>query len=254
MQYKNILLILFSVIYSSNSFEIDFGYQNPQGEYDKYNDPGYSIRATFSKTDKLFPYIKYDFSMQYPNFMNDYWVENTSIYDIPIEYTHSEQSFGVLVGPRLMSPTKRGSFRPYVGAKAGLFFFSETINAEFGDNWTNQSSSFLGCVFWQFVDSLDNEDDYDCEVTSYSETLELKTHFGMLLEIGANLNPSNEWGLDFGVQYNVIPTVRPQYEYEEQDYGDEGDIAIVINKISKAINADYLTFYFGFNFNIKGAD
>ena len=255
MKYKKILLVLVSTLYSFSSFEIDFGYQNPQGQYDKYNDPGYSIRATFSQQDKLFSYIRYDFSIQYLKFKNDYWVDYTSNYNIPIEYTHSEQSFGILAGPRLMSPTKRGAFRPYVGAKAGLFFFSETIKADFGDGWNEgESSSILGCIFWQFIDSLDDEDDYDCDVASYSETLELKTYFGMLLEIGTNFNPSNDWGLDFGIQYNIIPTVRPQYEYEEQEYGENGDISVAINKISKAIDADYVTFYFGFNFNIPGGN
>ena len=107
-------------------------------------------------------------------------------------------------------------------------------------------------AFWQFLDSLDDQDDYECEPSSYSENLDLRTYFGMLLEIGANFNPSNAWGLDFGIQYNIIPTFRPEYEYEEQEYGDNGDLSIAINKLSKAINADYLTFYFGFNFNFSG--
>ncbi len=250
MNYKFILLALISTVYTFNSFEIDFGYQNPQGQYDKYNDPGYSVRTTLSKNDELFPYIRYDFSLQYLKFKNDYWVEYTSSYNIPIEYTHSEQSFGILLGPRLMSPTKRGAFRPYVGAKAGLFFFSETIKVDFG---STDGSSVIDCIFWQFIDGLDDEDDYDCETSSYSENLELKTYFGMLLEIGANFNPSNNWGLDFGIQYNIIPTFRPEYQYNEQEYGDEGDISIAINKLSKAIDADYLTFYLGFNFNLQGA-
>ena len=158
MIQKNILIIFISAIFSFNSFEIDFGYQNPQGEYDKYNDPGYSVRATFSKPDDLFPYVKYDFSIQYLKFRNDYWTDyvQTQNFSIPIEYTHSEQSFGILAGPRLMSPTKRGAFRPYVGAKAGLFFFSETIKADFTNN---DGSSIVECVFWQFLDSLDDQDD-----------------------------------------------------------------------------------------------
>ena len=253
MKQKYILLIFISTILSFNSFEIDFGYQNPQGQYDKYNDPGYSIRATFSKPDNLFPHIKYDLSIQYLKFRNDYWTDyvQTQNFSVPIEYTHSEQSFGILVGPRLMSPTKRGAFRPYVGAKAGLFFFSETIKAEFSNN---DGSSIVECVFWQFIDSLDDQDDYDCEPSSYTENLDLRTYFGMLLEIGTNFNPSNDWGIDFGIQYNIIPTFRPEYQYEEQEYGDNGDLSIAVNKLSKAINADYLTFYFGFNFNFFGGD
>ena len=84
MNYKFILLALISTVYTFNSFEIDFGYQNPQGQYDKYNDPGYSVRTTLSKNDELFPYIRYDFSLQYLKFKNDYWVEYTSSYNIPI--------------------------------------------------------------------------------------------------------------------------------------------------------------------------
>ena len=255
MQYKNILLILFSVIYSSSSFEVDFGYQNPQGQYDKYNEPGYSIRATYSKQDELFPYIRYDFSMQYLKFKHDYWVDYTPNYNFPIEYTHSEQSYGFLFGPRFMSPTKRGAFRPYVGAKAGVFFFSETIKADFGYDWWDDDQTILGCLIWEFIDSLDDEDDIDCnsDMTSHTQTLDLKAYLGMILEIGANFNPSNDWGLDLGVQYNIIPTVRPEYEYEENEESEEG-IGVTINKISKAINADYLTFYIGFNFNIEGGE
>ena len=252
MKYKKILLVLISVLYSFNSFEIDFGYQNPQGHYDKYNDPGYSIRATFSKPDELFPYIKYDFSMQYLKFKNDYWVDYTSSY-LPIEYNHSEQSFGILAGPRLMSPTKKGAFRPYVGAKVGIFFFTETINADWGYDWYEDEPSLLGCLFWEFLDTLDGEDDSDCDpdLSSYTQTLDLEAHFGMLLEIGTNFNPSNQWGVDFGIQYNIIPSIKPEYEYEEQE--EEGGIINVhINKISNIVNADYVTFYIGFNFNFEG--
>ena len=90
-------------------------------------------------------------------------------------------------------------------------------------------------------------------MTSHTQTLDLKAYLGMILEIGANFNPSNDWGLDLGVQYNIIPTVRPEYEYEENEESEEG-IGVTINKISKAINADYLTFYIGFNFNIEGGE
>ena len=149
MRYRKILLILFSLIYASNSFEIDFGYQNPQGQYDKYNEPGYSIRTTYSKVDELFPYIKYDFSMQYLKFKNDYWTEYTSgEYSIPIEFNHSEQAFGILAGPRLMSSTKRGAFRPYIGAKGGAFFFTETITYD----WSN-GPSVVDCIILEFIDS-----------------------------------------------------------------------------------------------------
>ena len=250
MKYKIILLMFFTLAYS-DSFEIDFGYQNPQGVYDKYSEPGFSFRLTYSKEDNLFPYIRYDFSYQYLKFKSDYWTEYTPS-NFPVSYTHSEESYGFLIGPRLMSPTKRGAFRPYIGAKAGIFFFTEKVKAELGYNW-GDSSSLLECIIWEFIDSLDDEDDGDCDPdTSYTQVQELKPHLGMILEMGSNFNISNSWGMDFGMQYNIIPTIRPQYEYEEEQEDEQGNISLIINEISKSINADYLTFYIGFNFNIEG--
>ena len=59
--------------------------------------------------------------------MSDSWIEN-SLY--PMTVTHSEQSWGILYGPRIMSPTRRGFLRPYFGIKGGLFVFSDPGGAK----------------------------------------------------------------------------------------------------------------------------
>ena len=78
-----------------------------------------------------------------------------------------------------------------------------------------------------------------------------KFNFGAIFEMGANMKVNDRWGLDFGVQYNLIPSLESSYEITDDTIEtDEGDI-LNISRISKTINADYATFYFGVHFNIN---
>ena len=84
--------------------------------------------------------------------------------------------------------------------------------------------------------------------------MDTEINLGALLEIGSNINFSDKFGLDFGVQYNIIPSVRPEITIEQTNVDLDGDgnleNTLFFNSISKTINADYLTFYFGINFKI----
>ena len=72
--------------------------------------------------------------------------------------------------------------------------------------------------------------------------------FGALLEIGANINISDKWGADFGVQYNIIPNLRAI----DTDYTQDSDNqSLQVTQIARTINADYVTFYFGLYFNLN---
>ena len=46
-----LILLLPAFLISQSSIEIGFGHQKPQGYFDKYNDPGFSFRGTYSKID-----------------------------------------------------------------------------------------------------------------------------------------------------------------------------------------------------------
>ena len=248
-KYTFILITtLFSLILARNYIEFDLGAQSPQGVLDKYNEPGYSIRATYSHIDELFPFVRYDVSVQYLKFKDEYWYEQLDMDNSPLfTINNSEQAFGIFLGPRLMSPTKRGAFRPYVGFKVGGMFFNETMKV----SWEEEDDSFFECIAGHMF-----FDEYDCDgdTQSSSETIDSEINLGALLEIGSNVNFSDKFGLDFGIQYNIIPSVRPEITIEQTNMDVDGDgnddNTLFFDSISKTINADYLTFYFGVNFKI----
>ena len=235
-----VLIILLSFNFTQGYFEFDFGVQNPQGTFDKYNEPGFSMRATYTHVDELFPFIRYDFSMQYLQFKKDVWNEYYEELNSPLTYENSEQAFGVFLGPRLMSPTQHGVFRPYVGFKIGGMFFNETMKI----SWEEPDDTFMQCITGTLISGLFDAD-YDCDGDTRvlsKDYLDMSLDFGALLEIGSNMNFSDNFGLDFGIQYNIIPSIRPEIVMDES--GEE------FNEISKTINADYITFYIGINFKI----
>ena len=237
--YRLILLLTFTF---SQSLELDFGWHNPQGSFDKYNEPGISFRATYSNMGSK-DHIKYDLSFQYLNFMSDSWIENSSY---PMTVTHSEQSWGILYGPRIMSPTRRGAIRPYFGIKGGLFVFSETMKYEWQedlDGW-----DFL-CLFFDILD--DDDDDDGCledNNNHYTNTLDSRFYIGAIFEVGANMKINDSMGLDFGWQYNVIPNLRAV----DSEYLENSDNqSLEVTQVARSINADYVTFYLGLYFNLN---
>ena len=236
-----ILIVLTSFNFARAYLEFDLGFQNPQGSLDKYNEPGFSFRGTYTHVDELFPFVRYDFSIQYLQFKKDIWNEQyDGLGGNPLTYENSEQAFGIFFGPRFMSPTKRGAFRPYVGFKIGGMFFNETLKISWQEPPDEAGECFANSIIASLFDF-----EYNCEGGTHvlsKDYLDMELDFGALLEIGANMNFSDRFGLDFGIQYNIIPSIRP--EIIQDPSSDE------LNVISKTINADYTTFYMGINFKI----
>ena len=240
-----IFTALTSFLLSRAYLEFDLGFQSPQGALEKYNEPGFSFRGTYTHVDDLFPFIRYDFSIQYLQFKKQTWNEQYDGFDGPLIFDNSEQAFGIFIGPRFMSPTKRGALRPYVGFKVGGMFFNETLKI----SWQEPDDTFMDCAQGTIISEL-LDLGYDCngELNTLSKDyLDMQFDFGALLEIGANINISDKWGADFGVQYNIIPSIRPEFE----------DISLPqdspeLTEFSKTINVDYVTFYFGINFEVGG--
>ena len=239
-----IYIIFCTAAFSKSYLEIDFGHHTPQGSFDKYSEPGFSFRASYSWPDSKRTHIKYDFSIQYLHFSSQSWIDNTGY---PITVTNSEQSTGFLFGPRLMSPTNRGAIRPYIGFKGGLFVFSETMKYEWEDDWNGLD---WACLFFNLADSDDDYDCYDDNGGSVSNTLDAEFYLGAIFEMGSNIKINDNLGLDFGVQYNIIPSLKAiDSSYTPQDNNGDGS-SLEITQIAKTINADYITFYIGCYFKL----
>ena len=243
-----ICIALTSVIFSKSFLEIDFGHHSPQGSFDKYSEPGFSFRASYSWPDSRRAHIKYDFSIQYLHFNSESWIDNSSY---PITVTNSDQSTGFLFGPRLMSPTSRGAIRPYIGFKGGFFIFSETMKYEWEDN---SDGLDWACLFFNLADSDDDYNCYDDNSGSVTNNLDAEFYLGAIFEMGSNIKINDNLGLDFGLQYNIIPAleaIESSYAFEDDDDSDELDsMNVTVTQIAKTINADYITFYIGCYFKL----
>ena len=235
-----IIIVIFTFIFPQ-TLELDFGWHNPQGSFDKYNEPGTSFRATYSSIGAK-EHIKYDLSVQYLNFMSDMWIENPSY---PMTVTHSEESWGILYGPRVMSPTRKGAIRPYFGIKGGIFIFSETMKYEWEDEWNGFD---WACLFFELFDDDSDIHCFENNINEYSNTLDSRFYLGAIFEVGTNIKINNNMGLDFGIQYNIIPNLRAI----DSDYLEDPDNqSLQVTQIARSINADYVTFYLGLYFNLN---
>jgi hypothetical protein len=235
------IIAIFFSLSLSQIIEIDLGWHKPQGTFNKYNEAGGSIRGSYSWIHDYKTHIRYDLSFQRLQFKSDSWIDNSQY---PITVTNSEESIGISFGPRIMSPTDRGFIRPYFGIKGGFFIFSEKLKYE----WDNQIGSFdWTCLVIDLLsDSSENTYCYDSNDDNFfTSTLDSKIYLGAIFEFGANMKISDAMGLDFGVQYNIIPKLRAiGSEYENLD-----NQSIQLTQISKSINADYLTIYLGLYFD-----
>ncbi|NOZ07327.1 MAG: hypothetical protein GXO91_00435 [FCB group bacterium] len=203
-------------------YEMDGGFHLPQADYEKYVDPGISLRIVASYVDPDYPFIRYDAGFQYLQFRREEWWEED--FWTSVRVTNSEQSYGLTIGPRLTSPTSKGALRPYIGLKGGLFLFTETIK------WDWSGNSGLWCWLWG-----DCEEDSD---ESYTEVLDARLHFGWMLELGTNIFIHRRFGVDVGVQYTMIPGIRrPVTVIDEDDQ--------TIGYISRKLDATYMSFYIG---------
>lgn len=222
------MLLLFGAMQAGSFFsrfyyEIDGGFHLPQAAYEKYVDPGVSLRIVASYIDPDFHFIRYDVGFQYLQFRREDWWEEDVWTDVLV--TNSEQSYGLTIGPRLTSPSSKGAIRPYIGLKGGLFLFTETMK------WDWSGNSGLWCWLWGDCEE-DSEDD------TYTEVLDARLHFGWMLELGTNIFLRRHFGVDIGVQYNVIPGIRRPVTVIDEDEQ-------TIGYISRRLNATYVSFYIG---------
>ena len=219
---------------SSGNLELGIGYHQPQAQFSKYVDPGYSLRVMYSKNSTDWDFIKYDFGIQYLQFKREVWYDSFQLVSgdsgPEIEVVNSEKSFGLLLGPRIMSPTKKGFIRPYTGIKGGFFRFSETITWDWG-----QDGSFQ-------YDSDDEDWDYHEDQTTATKTLDSMGYFGWLLEFGSNFAVKDRFGIDFNIQYNVIPGLEKP-EFNATEIPDTN--IIKVGTISNKIDADYIAINLG---------
>ena len=240
MRYFISIILLFSTLISGDDsstkgqLEIDFGIHQPQAQYEKYAEPGFSIRGVLSISHKEIPFIGFDFGLQYLQFRKESWWDNfllASENEGPsVEVINSEQSINFMIGPRLMSPTRRGALRPYIGLKGGVYWFRETITWD----WHN------GDWYWDYEDE---EMEYD-ESNTQTEVLDSRAYMGWMLELGTNIFFTKSFGMDFGVQYNVIPGLEKPITIIDED---DNEIGYKNDKI----NADYISVYIGLTIDLS---
>lgn len=222
----------------SEILEIDFGQNNPTGLYDKYASPGFSARIAYSKSFKKNGLLKWQAGAQYISFRSDYWSDSVqgasgnSLFNVNVN--NYEQGFVFNGGLRLTANnglSKKGNFRPYVGALVGFSFFSERTSYNWGNDCTTLDL-ILDVVF--DTDPCDNNNNTtDIEDRSTSPTF--------TLDIGTNIffKENHKFGMDFGIRYNMLTRLkRPDTELIVTTDN-------IINQISRNIEADYYTWYIG---------
>ena len=232
--FSIIFLTSFIFCFDSNGyFEVDLGYNVANGEYEKYNDDGFTIRATYSNNIRESDFFRWQVSFQYISFYShtyDDEFQMTSGNSGPtIRVTNSEDGFifqgGLKFIPDLGLFQKKGIFKPYATLGVGLGYFLEYTKYEDPDTYSflqNDGSSPF---------RLDDIEDQEF-------------NFMYSIEFGANfLIPKwNNGGFDFGIRYNMSPKMKPITSYECSGSCADGDI---VEKFSNKINADYITVYFG---------
>lgn len=177
---KSIIVFFCFPLYSQTvaNLEIGVGYHEPQAQYTKYVDSGFSIRAMYSHNSSKLKFLKYDFGFQYLQFKSDVRWDNIPLENddngIPVEIVNAEKSYALVLGPRIMSPTRRGFIRPYIGVKGGFFWFREKITWDWAD----------GVHF--YYDNEDEDWDYHADQSTATKTLDFTGYVGWMLEFGSN--------------------------------------------------------------------
>lgn len=216
-------------------FEGSLGFQTPQAEYDKYTNPGLSGRLVWGRRPWELPFLQWYLELQYMMFKHNSWWEEmyyvNGYYGEDVRVVNVEESWSLTFGPRLTSPTIRGAVRPYIGLKGGIFWFYEKIKWDWGNDFG----------FWEWVFGIECED--DCEDDSFTKIIDGELHPGLIFELGSSIYPNRKMGIDFGIQYTVIPGIkRPMTWINEEDRE--------IGYVSRKLNADYVSIYIGLSTTI----
>jgi len=243
-KYLVSIVFLTSLIFSFDSdgyFEVDFGYNVANGEYEKYNDDGFTIRATYSNNIASSDFFRWQVSGQYISFYSHTYDDSfqmaTGNHGPSIKVTNSEDGYifqgGLKFIPELGLFQDKGIFKPYATLGLGFAYFLEYTKYEDPDTYS----------FFQDDGSEFRLDDIE----------EDEFNFMYSIEFGANfiLPKWNNGGFDFGIRYNMSPKMKPITSYQCGDACNDGD---TVEKFSNKINADYITIYFGGTWPINNSE
>ena len=76
---NKIMFVILLGFMSAQYTEIDIGYNRANGEFDKYNDDGFSIRFTYSNNINSSEFFRWQASFQYISFYSDTWADCLSL-------------------------------------------------------------------------------------------------------------------------------------------------------------------------------
>ena len=216
--------------------EVNFGYNRANGEFDKYNDDGFSIRFAYSNNIKNSNFLRWQASFQYISFYSDTWNDCLSLGSgdcgPTIDVTNSENGYTLQGGLRF-TPEKglfgqKSLFKPYISFNiVGIYLQEKTEYSDPDDVW----GSWPGWDSPQYnFFNLDDIEDY-------------RINFIYSLEFGYNFSfpKSKGYAIDIGMRYNMIPKIEKTEQYINEDDTIEADVLNFGNKI----DADYMTFYIG---------
>ena len=96
-----IVILLFSLLFNQSNkaeiIEIDLGVNHPTGLFEKYAEPGFSIRISYSKSFNDKGLFKWQVGGQYISFRRDYYQDNFTMdsenLGPSVDVTNSEQAY-----------------------------------------------------------------------------------------------------------------------------------------------------------------
>lgn len=235
------LFIIFSPTYAQY-FEIDIGYNNSNGTFEKYTDDGFSLRATYSNNISDSKFFRWQGSFQYISFYSDTWGDELALGsggDGPdIDVTNSENGYtaqgGVRFTPERGLFKKASIFKPYSTINLGVIYLQEkTVYSDPDDNWNNWTG-------W-----TSNGGEYNNNGFNLDDIEDYRFNFIYSIEFGSNFN-FKKWkgyGIDLGVRYNMCPSIKKTEQYMPETDGQT-------EKLKYKLDAAYYTIYFGVTFNL----
>jgi len=242
------LLISSILAFSSGGYmELDLGKNITNGEYEKYNDDGFTIRVAYSNNIDSSDFFRWQVSGQYISFYsNTYYDEFAMASGAPgpsIKVTNAEDGYifqgGIKFIPELGLFQNKGIFKPYATAGLGFGYFLEYTKYEDPDvngSW---------CAIWDWWCDDDGGSLFRLDDIEQDEF-----NFMYSIELGANfiIPKWGDGGFDFGVRYTMSPKMKPIYAYEVNANAEE------LSRFANKINADYITIYFGGTWPIRTED
>ena len=240
--------------------EIGIGHNRPTGVYDKYAEPGFSARFSYSKAFNNNGLFKWQVGAQYILFENNFYNDNfemSSGFSGPsVDVNNSEQSYIFNTGVRLTATNgilNRRNFKPYIAASVGLAFFSETTTWSWDDGYnSNNDCNTDDFWIWMVGAVFDLCDDND----SMHDVLHRSTEPIFTLDIGTNLffSQDHNIGLDAGIRYNMVTGLKRPNDLYELSNSESGALEQGHANIAEKLQADYYTWYIGVSFKLDSKE